>query len=254
MAFPAKNYERLKALQKKWKVSQDDMFYAIENGILRTCIWLPIRYVERIAIKGRKFIFETHEHQCGFVGVRPEDCRLICNTGCAKLRIFNSVKEEGHILRLAYEPPQPDICVRLQDLVVLESDKQSFQDKFDITEVNITELREKQAPRLIVSEDYRYIKMDDLEFHFGDIQARVVQLLHNASQSHKPWVHGKTLIFESGSNAARVRDLFKNKSKWRELILSNDRGYYRLNVPLEEYPRPDVITPQNVTQQQVARG
>lgn len=192
MAFPAKDYDRLRSLQKKWKISQDDMFYAIENGILRTCVWLPLRYVERFAVKGQKFTFEKHETQCGFVGVRPEDCRRICSTGCAKLRALNSIAQDNHFLRLPFEPPQPAISVRIQDLVVLQSDIEGFEEQYGIAAA--TDLRvEKKSGGFIASEDYRYVKLDGIEFHFGDIQARIIQLLHDASLSHKPWVHGKTI-------------------------------------------------------------
>lgn len=235
MAFPAKDYDRLKSLEKKWNISPEDMLYAIENGILRTCIWLPLRYVERIAIKERTFVFEKQEHQCGFVSVRPEDCRLICSTGCAKLRIFNSVSEADHILRLAYEPPQPDISVRISDLIVLKEDQKHFEQSYDIPETNVVDLHPERPPDdFIAAEDYRYVKLGEREFHLGDIQARIVRMLHDASQSHKPWVHGKTLLHESSSNAIRIRDIFKSKKNWRDLIVSDDRGYYRLNIPMEQ--------------------
>lgn len=235
MAFPAKDYDRLRSLQKKWDVSKEDIFYAIENGILRTCIWLPLRYVERVAIKECKLIFERHEHQCGFVGVRPEDCRRICSTGCARLRIFNSVRQDDQIIRLAYEPPQPAISVRIDDLIVLKDDQERFEQSYDISEIKDIELSSEKPPDgFIAAEDFRYIKLGEKEFHLGDIQARIVQMLYDASQSHKPWVHGKTLLFESASNAVRIRDLFKSKKNWRDLIISDDRGYYRLNIPMEK--------------------
>jgi hypothetical protein len=79
--------------------------------------------------------------------------------------------------------------------------------------------------------------LDNEEYHLGDVQARVIEQLHDASQSHQPWVHGKTLIYESGSEAARLRDLFKNKRTWNGLIISNERDCYRLNVPLEEFQK-----------------
>jgi hypothetical protein len=239
MPFPAKEYYRLRSLQKRWGVSQEDLFYWLENGLLRACIWLPLRYVERGVIRNRKFIYETHEHQEGFVSVRAEDCRRICGTGRTKLRIFNSVRDDSHMVRLAYEPPQPDICASVLDLVVLKQDRDKFEKAYDITEGKGCDLHpEKMAPPVVTSEDYRYVKLDEKEFHLGDVQARIIKQLHDASQSHKPWVHGKTLIYESGSNAIRLRDLFKNKKGWRDLIVSNERGYYRLNVPLEQLNQP----------------
>lgn len=247
MAFPAKNYYRLKSLQKRWGVSQEDLFYAMENGLLRVCVWLPLRYVERGVInKERKFIYETHEHQEGFVGVRPDDCRRICSTGRAKLRVFHSVCGDGHILRLAYEPPQPAIFVRMGDLIVLKQDRDKFEKIYEITKTNVQDLHpEKMVPAFIASEDYRYVKMEGQEFHLGDVQARVIEQLHDASQSHKPWVHGKTLINDSGSNAIRLRDIFKNKRHWRTLIVSNERGCYRLNVPMEALEKTAIIPDSN---------
>lgn len=242
MAFPAREYNRLQSLQQIWDVSQEDMWYVVESGLLRTCIWLPLRFVERGVIKNRKFIYETHEPQEGFVGVRPEDCRKICSTGQAKLRIFHSICTDEHILRLAYEPPQPAVCVRLHDLVVLEKDREKFEKSYNIEASNIQALHpDKVPPHFIASEDYRYVKLDGLEYHLGDVQARIIEILHDAAQSHKPWVHGKTLIFESSSSATRLRDVFKNKPNWHNLLISNRRGYYRLNVPMEKLEKSSII-------------
>lgn len=235
MAFPAKEYNRLQSLQKIWDVSQEDMWYVIESGLLRACIWLPLRFVERGVIKNRKFIFESHEMTEGFVGVRPEDCRRICSTGRARLRSFTSVGEDGHIMRLTYEPPQPSLSVRMHDLVVLEEDRYKFEKSYDISETNVRELHPDRVPTaFIAAQDYRYVKLNNREYHLGDIQARIVELLYDASQSHKPWVHSKTLLFDSGSNADRIRDAFRTQKHWEELIISNKRGYYRLNVPIEK--------------------
>lgn len=235
MAFPAKEYNRLQSLQKIWDVSQEDMWYVVESGLLRTCIWLPLRFVERGVIKNRKFIFESHEMTEGFVGVRPEDCRRICSTGRARLRIFTSICKDGHILRLTYEPPQPAISVKLHDLVILKQDREEFEKCYNISKTNVQELHTDKAwLGFIASEDYRYAKLEDREYHFGDIQARIIELLHDAAQSQKPWVHSKTLLYESGSNAERIRDVFRTQKHWKELVISNKRGYYRLNIPMEK--------------------
>lgn len=239
MLFLTREYYRLSSLQDKWGVGKDELLYAVENGILKTCIWLPLRYVERGIMRERKFIYETHELKEGYVGVRPEDCRNICNYGRSRLRIFNSVCEDEHIIRLAYEPPQPDIHVRLHNLVVMKDDCEKFERVYEVKQNNVRSLHQKivESP-FIFSEDYRYLKLNGIEYHLGDVQARVIEHLHDASQSHKPWVHGKTLINDSGSGAIRFRDIFKNKNNWHKLIISNKRGCYRLNVPLEQLNEP----------------
>lgn len=236
MVFPAREYDRLRTLQKKWHMSEDDMFYAIENGLIRVCVWLPSRYVECGVLQHQQFIHKAYGYREGFMGVRPQDCRLICSTGGAELRVFYPIIEEGTIIRLAYEPAQPAISVRLDDLVVLKKDREDFEGNYVVPANDMAELHQgKYQPAFIASEDYRYVKLDGREYHFGDVQARIVKLLHHAIQTNKPWVHSKTLIHESGSNAIRLRDLFKNKGHWGQLIISNKRGYYRLNIPLQEF-------------------
>ena len=237
MVFQDKAYDRLHNLWKRWGISQEDAYYAIENGLLRACVWMPMRYVERGVIKDGKFIYEQHEYKEGFLGVRPEDFRHICSTGRAKLRIFRSVKREGNILRLAYEPPQPALMVRIYDLVVLKEERVKFEQDYNITVGKMLHLPEKPGfdGTFNYSNDYRHVILEGEEYHLGDVQARVIEQLHDAARSRQPWVHGKTLIYESGSHAMRMRDIFKHKLNWRKLILSNDRGYYRLNIPLNEF-------------------
>lgn len=236
MTFIPRAYDRLVSLQTKWGIPLEDLYYAVENDLLRTSIWLPLRFMERGIIQHSKFIFEQHEPKQGFMGVRPEDFHRICSTGRAKLRIFRSIEEENHILRLAYEPPQPSISVKIYDLFVLKEDRQKFEQSYNISSQNTLAFPMKPGVDgdFHFSNDYRHVTLRGKEFHLGDVQARVVEQLHDATRSRQPWVHGKTLIYESGSRAVRVRDIFKHKRDWRSLICSNDRGYYRLNMPLEE--------------------
>src|SRR5579859_5902211 len=99
MGFPEKNYERLCSVGKRWQLTQDDIYYAVENAMLRVCVWMPLRFVERCVVRDGKLAYESHETKEGFVGVRPKDFHRLCSTGRAKLRIFNSLKVEGHVIR-----------------------------------------------------------------------------------------------------------------------------------------------------------
>jgi hypothetical protein len=233
MAFPTKKYERLYVLQRQWQLPQEDMFYAIEDSMLRVCIWLPLRYMEIGTIKNRQFIHESHEHIEGFVGVRAEDCHTIFSKGRTGLRRFHSIAKTDQMLRLSDEPPQPTISVRYNDLVVLQKDKESFEKLWELNESN-DESEETDPQNFSHSNDYRHIILNGIEFRLGDNQAKILAMLHDATQSRNPWVHGKTLIYESGVTAPRLRDVFKHRADWRDLIISDNRGYYRLNVPLKQ--------------------
>jgi hypothetical protein len=230
MALPEKTYDRLYSLWKRWELSQEDVYYAIENGLLRVCVWIPLRFMERGVIKNKKYIYEEHQPEEGFVGVRPEDFHRICSTGCAKLRIFRSIKKDGHILRMAYEPPQPALSVRIHDLVVLREDRIAFETAYDLKDSHTPQQEKQVKQEFSASADYRTITINGEEFHLGDVQSRVVEQLHDALQSRTQWVHGKTLIHGANSKALRMRDIFKSKNDWNKIIASNGRGYYRLNV------------------------
>lgn len=233
MALPEKAYDRLHNIWRRWGISQEDIYYAVENNLLRVCVWLPLRYMERCAIKDNKFIFVEHEHKEGFIGLRPEDFHCVCSTGCAKLRIFRSIKEEAHILRMAYEPPQPAISVRIHDLVVLHEDRVKFEATYHIAFHKEGDAICPSLKEFSASSDYHHIILHGEEFHLGDVQARVVEQLHDALRSRTQWVHGKTLINGASSKALRLRDIFKSRSDWNKIIASNGRGYYRLNVEME---------------------
>ena len=237
MNLPIKEYDRLQSLLTRWGLPQEDIYYAIENGALNTCVWLPLRYLEHGAFKNRKFIYEKHEHKEGFVGVRPQDFHRLCSCGSLKMRIFRSVTKEGHILRMAYEPPQPAICVRLTDLVVLKKDRKKFEEAYNILSNVLDFVKEPAKTDFSASEDYRHVVFQGVKYQLGDVQAQIIEQLYDATGTDNPWVHGKTLIHVAGSRAVRMRDLFKNKSKWRDFIISDERGYYRLNITGEEKKR-----------------
>lgn len=88
---------------------------------------------------------------------------------------------------------------------------------------------------------YQNITLHGEHFTLGLIQAKVVQLLHQAHITGSPWVHGKTLLYDAGSTCQRVRDIFKSQSHWRRLIESDQKGYYRLRLsssPTASPPKP----------------
>ncbi|MDX2073802.1 MAG: hypothetical protein SFX19_05485 [Alphaproteobacteria bacterium] len=235
MGFPVKKYDRLQSLIARWGVSQEDVYYAIENGTLCTCVWLPLRFLERGVIKEQKFVYERHEHKEGFVGVRPQDFHRICSCGSLKLRIFRSVTQEGHVLRMADEPPQPSISVRLSDLVILQKDRAEFEAIYEIKPDNVLDfVAAPTTPEFSASRDYRHVVFNGKKYQLGDVQAQIIEQLHDATFTDNPWIHGKTLIHVAGSRAVRLRDLFKNKSKWNDLIVSDARGHYRLGINREE--------------------
>ena len=79
------------------------------------------------------------------------------------------------------------------------------------------------------SPDYQNVCCNGSHFHLGPIQAQVVRVLHEAARDGDHWGIGKGILAAAGSKSLRMSDVFKSQKYWRELILSNGRGKYRIN-------------------------
>ena len=81
--------------------------------------------------------------------------------------------------------------------------------------------------------DFAKIVVDNNIYHFGNIQSKVIKQLYLASSTDSPWLFGKELLYNAGSSSIRISGLFRSKPKWRKIIESDKRGYYRLNPSLK---------------------
>ena len=72
----------------------------------------------------------------------------------------------------------------------------------------------------------------------GPIQARIVKNLHEDFMSGKEWSNGKKLLTTAQSSSMRMLDVFKSQNRWRELIVSDGRGNYRLNIRRQRQKNP----------------
>ena len=89
-----------------------------------------------------------------------------------------------------------------------------------------------RAAGFVHGRDYRKVSLDGLEWSLGPMQARVVAILHRAIRERAPWRSGKRVLEEAGSSSACMSGLFKRQPRWRDLIKSDGRGFYRLNTEL----------------------
>jgi hypothetical protein len=83
------------------------------------------------------------------------------------------------------------------------------------------------------SPDYHEVRLNGELFKFpGSKQRKVVQLLHEAAKSDDPWQYGLALLGEVGSNDSsnRLGNLFSKNPAWGRLIISDLKGYYRLEM------------------------
>ncbi len=243
--IPEKQYTRLEALLGRWKLSRDDVFYAIENGLLHCCVWLQPRYMECGSKENGCFHAKRQQRKDGLVLVRPEDCHAIFQNDEVLAHSFIPIENPNDLLRITHEPPQPYICLRLQHLLVMQDEQKRFERTYHIRCRGKSYKKSKHSrkchrpkPTIQVFNNYKEVLVDDSTYHFGQVQADIVKQLHDASKSSDPWVHGKTLLNNSGSQAMRFQDVFKNKKGWRDIIESDGRGHYRLKLKAKQSYKP----------------
>lgn len=80
------------------------------------------------------------------------------------------------------------------------------------------------------SDGYRNVRLGDLRFALGPVQAKVVELLHQSAVSGEPWRCGKAILAEAGAASMRMSDVFKSQARSQDLIESDRRGRYQLRL------------------------
>lgn len=83
------------------------------------------------------------------------------------------------------------------------------------------------------SPDYSQVSLNGQIYLFtGEIQRSVIGILHAAAGVGRPWLIGKILLKDAGSNdvSMRMANLFRRHPAWGPVIQSNGRGQYRLRT------------------------
>lgn len=120
------------------------------------------------------------------------------------------------------------IIVRREDLIVTREERDRFEREHRLIDG-------ADAPALNGVEhsaDFSRVRIAGEWHSFGPRQSAVLRRLKSAGESENPWVSGKTLLADSGAATMRLIDLFKRKPVWRQLIIADGKGCYRLNPQL----------------------
>lgn len=236
MNLPERRYYYIPELIKRWPCEAEDVHYCIEAGHLEVRIWLDNIPVEEIMIvaepSGR---LSKHAISCtrlnGNYSLYPEDCRKVLRRGDSRLkRVCHARPEHFYSVKESHQFP-----MMMTDLIILKEEARRFEKAHGL------QSRKSSMPgpnnpvpeirgTFDCSPDYHMVKLRGRTYYFGYMQSSVIKQLHQANKNGKPWCNGKTLLHKAGSSTLRLADLFKSQKDWRELVLSNKRGQYRLNI------------------------
>ena len=79
-------------------------------------------------------------------------------------------------------------------------------------------------------EDYLHVWLEDREYLLTQTQAGVVRVLHEAAKSDSPWMHLEEIRHAVDFETPKLSQLFRRMDGWQDLIRSDRRGNYRLNL------------------------
>jgi hypothetical protein len=77
-------------------------------------------------------------------------------------------------------------------------------------------------------EAYENVSLQGTPYSLGPMQGIIIQILYRGYLLGDPWANGQELLAKAGSGSEHLMDLFKGEKA--DLIVSNKRGDYRLNL------------------------
>lgn len=229
MCLPLKEYHSLAEICKLWKVTNEDLLYYGENGLIDICVRFTAikvaldKYQKSFGM-GLEKLFEGEDL---FFEPQPlfdtDIYRIIKADG--KPVIVNRFKNNNRFSFMELIEER-GISISLDDLVITRSERIRFEQDNDIQTV-----ADEQIPVFKYSNSFQEVIHFGKRHHFGPLQAKIVEQLFFANENQEPWVHGKVLLAKAGSESLRFTSVFKGHRTWREIIFSDHKGFYRLNLP-----------------------
>lgn len=221
-----KVYFALPEVLERWSITEDDLIYLAENDELRLSIrvfGLPLEFGDfDEEPDGRPFRIPTDQIIfSGVVDLHACDVFQLFRCGEAHLCEFRSAHSDYASLWDAAEP----LYVVIGDLLMRRDER----DRYEIAK-GFCAGAHMEERTFIASRDYSEVRCNGHRFQLGPIQAAVVRALHRSAQVGLPWQNGKNILSEAGSLSLRMSDVFKSKNNWRDLIRSDRRGNYRINI------------------------
>jgi hypothetical protein len=229
MPLPHKDYYALTEVEQRWGMRRLDSAYFAENGRIE----LAIRTHELDVVTGTavhpkapwgRSTERTWRHD-GLLPLRPGDLSAILRRGYYVISEFKA--EPGRFLSVC--PPSTPVRVEPVDLLVTDSEMARFEQEFGLS--GDSSEAPPQSRQLQHTADFSEVIVDGRAFRFRGVQAAIVRHLHDSALQGKPWVSGKRLLRDAGSQSTRLLDVFKRHPNWRDLIESDGCGAYCLRLP-----------------------
>lgn len=220
-------------------ISRTGLDNCILSGVIRVHAWMYPACVYKVTEvqHGAQVLFQKEDTVVeGYVAVSSSDYRRILQKEKACIRSFSN--EDGmYCLRWGH----PDVTIRMDDLVILASEKDKIDQYLKQQAgadhvIGMLKPTSAEDEKTTFDPTFQHVRFKGFDFVFGDIQAKIVKRLYEAAQSGHPWLPGQRTLIEVGSTSFKLKNMFARQKHWRELIVSDGRGQYRLH---EDFPIAD---------------
>ena len=217
-----------------WGVGRSYLRQWLTSGDLSAHVWLPVMSVYVSTNDGQS---KQLQHWEGYCLLSQAVCQRLFSYGEARLREFHCPKTGS-----CYYMPDTanDIMVAVDDLLILEEERLRFENAHGLSStidypiVN-PQLRPTDAgsafKTIRFDRTFKMVHMNGKDYYFGDMQAAILRLLHQSALEGIPWMNGKQLLRDVGSQSFSLSNVFKHNPIWDQVVISDKRGSYRLAEP-----------------------
>jgi hypothetical protein len=222
MHLPTRSYYYLDELAAAWQVQMRDLLdFAVCDALQCSVLVNNIR-----VLKSQESGSVQELCVSGLQRVVPQDLIEVIRTGVASIRQFRD--EECGVL--AFADDQADLELAMEHIMVAREDRTRFESKAGTVSAEKALAPANFLPR----PGYYEVSFYDRTYNFGMSQASVIRKLHQAYLAGQPWCSTEDLL--EGTGSSRLVDLFKRKKSpnWRDLIVSDRKGKWRLNLDPSE--------------------
>jgi hypothetical protein len=225
MRLLTKEFYTLVELQEAWEMPDQDIQYLIATGRLKLSIVVYSQTLVTVPPGPHLPTDSKRRVYSGMLDLNPSDAVTILRKGEAPIACFSM--PDGQSGHFPYYFRDQTVS-KVDELMVRHAERERVERQWLAS-------RASDGPGIFGhSADYRSVHMRDAKFTLGPKQAGVIEQLHRAHMLGQPWCSGRDLLDHVGSEGDRLRDLFKSKSTWSSLILSDGRGLYRLAIPTQQ--------------------
>lgn len=233
MPLPLKPWFRVAEIAERWGLTAGDIEdYALDEQLELSVLMVGVAVEEGVPLPsgdgGKPAMSEGQIMLNGPQRLLRVSLLEIVRNGQAEIHRFGPAQPGGYV-RLPREAPPK--LVRREDLLMTRAERDRFEQEHGLGPKVLPAI---PLPAVLQHEsDFRVLHFRGETWNLGPMQASVVRQLHEAWSAGQHWMSGKQLLTKAGANTLRMRDLFKTHPGWQTLLLSDGRGHYRINLPIE---------------------